>query len=188
MIKLASAFVENNMSDKTTSELLQEHLNRASELIREVFDSTARRQQKGPQLTIYKDFTFEASHVLPRHLGKCSRLHGHSWQLRVGVTGPISPESGFVLDYAVLKRVVQHNLLDVVDHAHLGEDDMENFLPNSKVFSASFGADFYPTSENLVIKFHQLLDEPLRNEGVELVYLELKETSTSGCIWRKYGA
>lgn len=35
-----------------------------------------------------KTFRFEASHQLPKHDGKCARLHGHSWVGRVVIEGP----------------------------------------------------------------------------------------------------
>lgn len=67
---------------------------------------------------IEKEFRFEASHILPRHSGKCSRLHGHSWRLKVGVWGGVRPSTQFVMDYAELKRLVQP-LVDLFDHRHL---------------------------------------------------------------------
>ena len=42
-------------------------------------------------MRLYKDFSFEAAHRLPNvptgH--KCARLHGHSFQVRVSVDGPV---------------------------------------------------------------------------------------------------
>src|SRR5438034_5141876 len=51
-------------------------------------------------MLLRKTFRFEASHILPKHPGKCSRLHGHSWVLHVSITGPINRDTGFVMDYA----------------------------------------------------------------------------------------
>lgn len=65
-------------------------------------------------------FTFEASHQLEWHSGKCSRLHGHSYQLSVTVTGPVNGD-GIVIDFAVLKAAVQAHVLDDYDHAHLND-------------------------------------------------------------------
>jgi len=51
---------------------------------------------------IWKDFTFEAAHLLPNlpdgH--KCKRLHGHSYRVRVVVSGELDAELGWVMDYA----------------------------------------------------------------------------------------
>jgi len=113
------------------------------------------------RLTIYKHFTFEASHVLPNHPGKCANLHGHSWKLTVGVSGPVNPETGFVVDYAILSELVKAHIINVVDHQHLGHGDIE--LGAYQKFPAVLGASFYPSSENLVKAFVRIL-QPLVQE------------------------
>ena len=43
--------------------------------------------------TLFKDFTFEAAHRLP-HVPeghKCGRLHGHSFMVRLEITGEVDP-------------------------------------------------------------------------------------------------
>ena len=43
--------------------------------------------------TLFKDFQFEAAHRLP-HVPeghKCGRLHGHSFMVRLEVTGEVDP-------------------------------------------------------------------------------------------------
>jgi 6-pyruvoyltetrahydropterin/6-carboxytetrahydropterin synthase len=46
--------------------------------------------------TLFKDFTFEAAHHLP-HVPeghKCGRLHGHSFMVRLEITGEVDPHTG----------------------------------------------------------------------------------------------
>lgn len=139
-------------------------------------------------LLISKEFTFEASHVLPRHPGKCARLHGHSWKLRIGVEGEVDRETGFVLDYAVLKTCVQVNVIDLLDHQHLGAghvlcgEDENGFL-------AAFGPVFYPSSENLVGAIVRILQPliPELRKGVTLAEVSLDETCTSRATWSASG-
>ena len=54
-------------------------------------------------MEIFKDFTFEAAHRLPNlppeH--KCSRLHGHSFHVRLSVEGDLDPHLGWVMDFAL---------------------------------------------------------------------------------------
>jgi 6-pyruvoyltetrahydropterin/6-carboxytetrahydropterin synthase len=69
-------------------------------------------------MLISKSFAFEASHILPRHPGRCSRLHGHSWRVRVEVEGSIQNDSQFVADYAQLSNIV-NPIVDRFDHRHL---------------------------------------------------------------------
>ncbi len=142
-------------------------------------------------LVIEKEFKFEASHVLPKHEGKCARLHGHSWVLRVAVTGPVDPESGFVLDYAKLKACVQPTI-DLLDHAHLGqggaytsdESMIGEFMP-AGAGQVPFGYDFYPSSENLVVAIAKILQPliPELKSNVRLSSISLDETCTSRAIW-----
>lgn len=133
---------------------------------------------------------FEASHVLPNHPGKCSRLHGHSWVIRVTVDGYIDPITGFVCDYSQLKLIVDERIINRVDHMHLGQGSLvapseSGFRP----YRCAFGDDFYPSSENLTLLFR---DDLVKHwaaykfpAGVQLVRIEIDETCTSRCIWRR---
>ena len=79
-------------------------------------------------MLIRKSFSFEAAHVLPYHLGKCSRLHGHSYRLEVSVAGPLresGPERGMVMDFSDLSQIVKQEIVDSLDHYHLN-DILEN--------------------------------------------------------------
>lgn len=72
-------------------------------------------------------FEFESSHRLPNHQGLCNKLHGHSYKLEVCVeskdlqSGENNPESGMVMDFSNLKKIVKVNVIDVFDHAHLND-------------------------------------------------------------------
>lgn len=138
-----------------------------------------------PNITISKSFTFEASHVLPRHPGKCARLHGHSWKLTVSVQGPVNQETGFVADYGALSKLVQKTVIGLLDHQHLGQGTGLTF---NGEWRSPFGPDFYPSSENLVVAIAKLLT-PLVPEltlgmTTRLSEVRLAETCTCEAIWR----
>lgn len=139
------------------------------------------------QIIISKSFTFEASHVLPRHPGKCRRLHGHSWKLTVSVIGYVDPNTGFVCDYGDLAKVVREQIIDRVDHQHLGMGDMRSDFDLREPYLAPFGPEFYPSSENLVNAFAGILWRPVQNlpNNPTLYEIALEETCTSKAIWRK---
>lgn len=68
------------------------------------------------QVTVAKEsLRFSAAHflTLPGHV--CERLHGHNYRVAVTVDGPVDPATGFVVDFAVLKRVVQA-AIEPLDH------------------------------------------------------------------------
>lgn len=144
-------------------------------------------------MEISKEFTFEAAHMLPKHNGKCARLHGHSWKLIVTVRGAVDSVTGFVEDYAELKRHIQP-LIDDLDHRFLGawtdlfykpmlERHQHQLVPGLPI-------DFYPSSENLIVWIAEELDRRGGRYVNEVVYfqfpywckLELKETCTSSCV------
>jgi len=116
-------------------------------------------------MEIYKEFMFEAAHRLPNvpdgH--KCGRLHGHSWKATVYVTGPVGAGSGWIMDYADLKRSFQP-IYDQLDHRYL--NDIEG-LENS-------------TSEVLAKWIWDRLKPGLPG----LSRIVINETCTSGAIYR----
>ena len=116
-------------------------------------------------MRIYKDFTFEAAHRLPNvpEGHKCARLHGHSFLVRVSVDGPVGDRTGWVMDFADLKTAFRP-IYDQLDHRYLNElPGLEN-----------------PTSENVA----RWIWAALRGALPGLAEIEVRETCTSGCIYR----
>jgi len=115
-------------------------------------------------MKIGKHFEFEASHILPKHPGKCSRMHGHSYKLTVVVDGPVDKESGMVIDFFVIKEIVKEKIINKYDHRH-----MNDFFDN-------------PTAENISLEFFKVISKNLKektNGKVKLSSLKLYETSNS---------
>lgn len=72
--------------------------------------------------TLFKDFQFEAAHHLP-HVPeghKCGRLHGHSFLVRIEITGEVDAYTGWVMDFAELKAAFKP-ILDRLDHYYLND-------------------------------------------------------------------
>jgi 6-pyruvoyltetrahydropterin/6-carboxytetrahydropterin synthase len=116
-------------------------------------------------MEIFKEFHFEAAHRLPNvpEGHKCARLHGHSFRVRLSITGPVAEHEGWVMDFADLKAHFKP-LLAQLDHYYLNEiPGLEN-----------------PTSENIVRWIWQRLKPTLP----QLAAIELRETCTSGCVYR----
>ncbi|MFM8385686.1 MAG: 6-carboxytetrahydropterin synthase QueD [Planctomycetia bacterium] len=72
-------------------------------------------------MIVRRDFDFEASHQLPNHPGRCRRLHGHSYRLRVACRAAVDPRTGIAIDFADLKHVVRTHVLEALDHTHLND-------------------------------------------------------------------
>jgi 6-pyruvoyltetrahydropterin/6-carboxytetrahydropterin synthase len=119
-------------------------------------------------LLLFKDFSFEAAHLLP-HVPeghKCARLHGHSFQVRVTVSGPVGTRTGWVMDFADLKAACAP-VIDALDHRYLNEiEGLEN-----------------PTSEVIAI----WLWDRIATRVPRLSAIEVRETCTTGCVYRGEG-
>lgn len=70
-------------------------------------------------LTVSKQCTFDAAHILTNYDGKCKNLHGHTYRLIVSVGGDPDKSNGMVIDFKALKQVVEDVILARFDHAFL---------------------------------------------------------------------
>jgi len=116
-------------------------------------------------MEIYKEFTFEAAHRLPNvpEDHKCANLHGHSYVVKITVEGPVDPETGWVQDFYDLGEAFAP-VRTQLDHQYLNE------LPGLS----------NPTSEVLA----EWLYVELKAKLPWLTQVEVKETKTSGCVYR----
>jgi len=71
---------------------------------------------------LVKTFGFNAAHFLPGvpEDHKCRRMHGHNYRIDVHVGGEPDPQTGLVVDYGDIKRVVDP-IIDELDHRTLNE-------------------------------------------------------------------
>ncbi len=114
---------------------------------------------------LVKTFRFEAAHSLSGAPAghKCRNLHGHSYRVDIHVTGKTDPQTGWVIDFGEIKRIVG-TLLDTLDHRNL--DDVPG-LENS-------------TSENLCKYIWDRVKAALPQLSAVVVW----ESDTSRCIYR----
>ena len=141
-------------------------------------------------IRLTKEFTFEAAHMLEGYDGLCREIHGHSYRLFVTVKGKPesdsdSPKLGMVMDFGVLKRIVNEQIVERLDHAFmmrntLGAEDVANNLGYR--FSKIVLTDYQPTCENMLSDFAERLLGALPEE-IELYSLRLHETATSYAEW-----
>ncbi|MNO74089.1 6-pyruvoyl tetrahydropterin synthase [compost metagenome] len=94
------------------------------------------------EVLVCKTFSFDSSHQLVGHFGKCANVHGHTYKLEVKVKAvpqaykegcgePISEHNsseGFVIDFYYLKKVVNDLIVEPMDHAFLAMGN-EQILP-----------------------------------------------------------
>ncbi len=116
-------------------------------------------------MEIFRTFTFEAAHYLPRtpEGHKCRRMHGHSFRADVYIEGEVGEDTGWILDFADIKRAFEP-LDQQLDHRLLNEvEGLEN-----------------PTSENIAKWIWDRLKPAL--PGLSKVIVQ--ETCNTGCVYR----
>jgi 6-pyruvoyltetrahydropterin/6-carboxytetrahydropterin synthase len=81
-----------------------------------------------------------------RLFGKCGNPHGHghNYSLEVTVAGEIDPATGMVLDVRDLKKLLEQEVLELLDHRFLNRE-----VP---VFARTI-----PTTENMAVEVWKLL-------------------------------
>lgn len=126
-----------------------------------------------PEVTVTRRMHFNAAHRVhnpelsneenERLFGRCNNpnWHGHNYILDVSVVGPIESRTGYVMDLAALKRVVQDAVIDKVDHRNFN-------------LEVDFMRGVIPTAENIVVGCWKVLAP--RVAPARLVRLVLWET------------
>lgn len=141
-------------------------------------------------IRLTKEFSFEAAHALEGYDGACREIHGHSYRLFVTVKGTPSersedPKCGMVMDFGLLKRIVNEEVVARLDHA-LVLRATETAEPLIEALGRRFGnivtTSYQPTCENMLADFAARI-APRLPEGVSLHALRLYETATSYAEW-----
>ena len=142
------------------------------------------------KIRLTKEFSFESAHALDGYDGLCREIHGHSYRLFVTIKGePVSeegnPKLGMVMDFGDLKRIVNGEIVDRLDHSFVLRDSAQNTeLLNAlgTKFNKIVLVDYQPTCENMLADFAARLQKALQ-ANVELYSLRLHETATSYAEW-----
>ena len=98
--------------------------------------------------------------------------HGHNYILEVTVRGEIDPETGMVIDLKHLKNLVSEEIVLKVDHKNFNVD-------------VDFMKGIIPTAENITIKFWDLLEPKINNNGNAILHeIRLFESERNYVIYR----
>lgn len=116
-------------------------------------------------MDIFRIFHLQCARRLPAlpDTHPCSRLHGHSFEVELTLSGAVDPTMGWVLDFAEIESTWQP-IHAALDHRYLNDIDG---LAN-------------PTSENLAMWLWQQLKPSL----ADLSQVKVMETHDSGCVYR----
>lgn len=119
--------------------------------------------------------TFNAAHRLFRPdwddrknlevFGKCSnpQWHGHNYVLYVCVEGPVSGETGFVMNLKRLSQILQEYVISQLDHKNIN-------------LEVGFMKGRLASTENLAVGIWEQIAGPIAEEGARLYSVKLVET------------
>ncbi len=110
---------------------------------------------------------FESAHNLRGYKGKCEELHGHNWLVETVVSSSGLDETGMVMDFKELKRLLEETVAEL-DHKHLNKID--------------YFKDVNPTSENIAKYIYESLSERI---DINLEEVTVWETDTSSATYSK---
>ena len=108
---------------------------------------------------------FAAAHFLSSYHGKCEKLHGHNYRVRLWVRGAELDETGMVADFTLLKKALK-DAVSPLDHSNMNE--MEVFKNN-------------PSAERVAGYIFKRINTLLPELGVKVLpfAVDVFETSTS---------
>lgn len=111
-------------------------------------------------------------HRIQDHDGKCSRPHGHNYQITVKITGELT-DQGWVVDKGILTDVI-----DEWDHRFLLEvgDPLVEAFESIGDGDAVVVLDHPPTAEVMSVVLEQRLHEELP-DNVSDVTVQIRETN-----------
>jgi len=108
---------------------------------------------------------FPAGHALRNYHGKCENVHGHNYRVRVTAAGPALDDTGLLVDFAELKRMVRA-VKERLDHQFL------NDLPPFD--------EINPSAENIAKHFYDEIKPAL----FQLTEVKIWETDVSCATYR----
>ena len=116
-------------------------------------------------MVIYREYYINSARFLPNledgHI--CSKLHGHTYNIKIHVKGPVNEETGFVMDVFDIDSHF-NKIHKLIDHKVLNDiEGLEN-----------------PTSENICIWIWSKLIKEIPN----LHKIEIMENSVTGFIYK----
>ena len=134
-----------------------------------------------PIVTVTRRLHFNAAHRVHNPalsdgenatlFGKCNNpnWHGHNYVLHVSVKGEVDETTGYVVDLAKLKAVVNREVIDKVDHRNMN-------------LEVDFMRGTIPTTENIVVAMWRVIAPLIAPARLEK--LVLAETENNSAEYR----
>jgi 6-pyruvoyltetrahydropterin/6-carboxytetrahydropterin synthase len=103
---------------------------------------------------------FDAAHYLRGYQGKCERLHGHRFEVRVKVRASELDQVGLAYDFTELKRHLRQ-MLERFDHACLNDvPPFDTINPTSENIAATIYGDIRERVAGTFISSVEVCESP----------------------------
>jgi len=111
---------------------------------------------------------FSAAHRLAGSGGKCESLHGHNFKVELKVQGRELDDSGMVVDFGILKKIL-NVVLEGLDHKDLNE--VNAFKEKS------------PSSENIARYILEEVERKIAAAGAKVRSVKVSESDTASSTY-----
>jgi 6-pyruvoyltetrahydropterin/6-carboxytetrahydropterin synthase len=114
------------------------------------------------------DGGFAAGHALRSYKGKCEKIHGHNYKVRLTLAGAKLNAAGLLMDFVDLRAALKA-LLEKLDHEFL------NDIPPFDLLN--------PSAENLAKFIYDGIEPQVRNQGLSVRGVTVWETDTTSATY-----
>lgn len=111
---------------------------------------------------------FSSAHQLRGYKGKCERLHGHNWRVQVVVSAEKTGETGLVIDFHELKRIVDE-ILTTIDHSVLNQ-----IFPFTEI---------NPSSENIAKWLYDSVKKKINSRNIGISSITVWESENASATY-----
>lgn len=103
--------------------------------------------------------------------GYCSNpnWHGHNYELYVTVKGEVNPETGFLIDLKLMKKIINREIISKMDHKNinLDVDFMQGKMASTEVIAMTIFHVLKPFFEQEKVQLHGVKLYETENNAVE---------------------
>jgi len=111
---------------------------------------------------------FAAAHQLRNYNGRCERLHGHNWKVKVYIMSDVLNDIGLAMDFKALKDDT-NEVISVLEHSFVNE-------------VAPF-TEINPSSENIAKWIYETLAKKINTESIQVSMVTVWESDTASASY-----
>lgn len=124
---------------------------------------------------VTKELSFCYGHRLLDYEGKCRHLHGHNARVEIELAAEALDQTGMVLDFGDMERIIQTWLDKELDHKMILRKDDPLLKPLQEAEEPCYALEVNPTAEALA----KLIFDYAVSQGLSVTAVKFWESPTS---------